>query len=265
MRIRPLAVVSDLHCNSYVGLYPPDVELKLEMGGMYVQNKYQAWLWVNFLDFCKAVPNDAVVEINGDVFQGIKPFRDSALITVSATDQLRIAQRVIKPLLARASRIYVVRGTDFHDGVIGADIEMFAEAIGAEQDADTGQYSRWELTHRHGKTLFHFTHHVSSAPVYPSTPMARAMKEAKEAFVDDDLPIPDVMIRSHIHTYRKFIDRNRWFIITPAWQLQTGYSYKVAPRKLPSIGGLIFDVNGEQVTWREKLYPLPKPQITTSR
>ena len=240
------------------------MKLILEDGGTYGANKFQRWLDSCWLDFCKQVPNGATVEINGDVFQGIHAHRDTALVTASYKDQLRIAKAVVKPLIARASRIYVVRGTDYHDGAVGANIEDFAEAIGAEKNTDTGQYSSWELYLRRDNLLFYFTHHISIAPVYPSTPMARLMREAKESFVDHGLPIPDVQVYSHTHQHRKFPDGDRWLFVTPAWQLANGYAHKVAPRRLPTIGGMIFETAGG-LSFKAKLYKIPPPRIVVEK
>ena len=55
---------------------------------------------------------------------------------------------------------------------------------------------------------------------------------------------PDIMIRSHVHTYA---DTGRMFwpkqgVVTPAWQLKTAFTHRVT--RLPSreVGGVVFEI-----------------------
>lgn len=261
-RTAHIVVVSDLHVNSTVGLYPPN--LILEDGGEYRQNRLQQWLWKNWLAFCKAAPRDAIVVINGDAVQGIHPSRDSQIVTTSAKDQARAAVAVLEPLIANAKAIYVTRGTEYHDATGGADIEAISKDIGAAMNPSTGQYSRWELWLNVGGVLFNFAHHISVAPTYPATPLAKEIIRAKLNQVDCGYPIPDVIVRSHVHQYKAFPDGERWVITTPAWQLKTAYIYKKNPLAVPDIGGLVFHIENKRATWQAHRYKLPLPQIVTS-
>ena len=49
-----IAVVSDLHCGSTVGLHPPE-ETPLDDGGAYTPSKAQGWLWSHWLAYWKRV------------------------------------------------------------------------------------------------------------------------------------------------------------------------------------------------------------------
>lgn len=249
-----IVVVSDLHAGSTVGLCPPEFEL--EDGGIYKANKFQGWLWNNWIDFCAHIPNGAIVVINGDWTQGVNQ-KDIQIVTASIKDMRRIGVAVVQPLIERASQIYVIRGTEFHGGIGEQDTEAMAEMINAERELSTGQFSRWELWLKHG-LLFHFAHHiaVSGSPIA----LANELRLAKLNSVDHGTPIPDVIVRSHVHAFNKYSDGKRWVYTTPAWQLRTAYIMKKRPLAVACVGGLIFDVNGE-LGCQELIYPLPQPKI----
>ncbi len=253
-----LIVVSDLHVNSTVGLCPPDMELP--DGGAYQPNKFQQWLWGNWLHFCKwtaRFPNRAVL-LNGDVVQGIHTRRDAQIITTSKTLMRRAAIQVVEPLLDGAGEIFFNIGTEFHDDLGGDDIEEIAKNFDVKPDGETGRYARWVLWLSIQGKLIHATHHISVAGVYPTTPPARAWKLAKELHVDGGLPLPDVMIRSHVHRFGIYPDSNgRILYTTPAWQLKNAYIWKRNPLAIPSIGGMALWVEDGEIKCLTQRYPVP--------
>ena len=55
---------------------------------------------------------------------------------------------------------------------------------------------------------------------------------------------PDVMIRSHVHTYA---DTGRMFwpkqaVVTPAWQLKTAFTHRVTRLPAREVGGVVFEI-----------------------
>lgn len=254
-----ICIASDLHVNSLVGLWPPSFQL--EDGGEYKPNRFQDWLWRNWLDSIKKIPKGVIVVLNGDIVEGIHANRDTSVVTASAKDMRRAAVAVLEPLAARASKLYVVRGTDYHGGVTEGDTETVAEALDAVKDKDTGQYSTWELWLEHEGKVFNFAHSISVAPVYPMTPMARVMMDAKISAVDCGWPMPDCIVRSHRHQHKQYPDGRRWVLVTPGWQLKTAYIWKKKPDSLPSIGSLVIRIERDEIRPDFVLYPLPKPVV----
>src|SRR4030065_1111786 len=116
-----LAVVSDTHINSPVGLSVPTCNL--DDGGTYHASKAQRWLWHNWLDFWNCVmelctQHDAKVwtVFNGDLIEGDGKNRSTQLITHNDTTAQRVALDVIEPALKGSERTFVIPGTAGHAG-----------------------------------------------------------------------------------------------------------------------------------------------------
>lgn len=258
---KPLVVISDLHVNSTVGLLAPD--LRGTDGTEYPQNKFQIWLWKNWLEFWKQVPKGSPVVINGDVVQGIHSDRDGQIVTTSKVTQHKAALGVLKPVIEKASKIYIIRGTGFHAGTSGNDEEAIALSVKAVPNPDTGEYSRWFLYLEYNKTVTYFAHHTSYTSVYPMTGLTRESARARETNIDGR--IPDMLVFSHIHKHHLYVDKKPHVVTTPSWQLKTEYIYKRNPQALPEIGGLLLWQDKGQTRVESKLFNLPKPVVETLR
>ena len=139
---RRILVVSDLHVGSTVGLWPG--RHRIEGGGTYEANKFQRWLYRCWRDLIDSVDDSPILVINGDIIQGLN-HRDGQLISSNISDQTAAAQTLLQPLVAKCSRLLVIRGTEWHEGKASEDVELLAKSLGAEADPDAGQYTRWEL------------------------------------------------------------------------------------------------------------------------
>lgn len=268
-------LLGDMHVNHAFGLMPPRVTL--DTGIEVHANRYQLWLWNNYIDFCKRLDRYAVdgILLNGDLPHGINPTRDVEVVSINEADQIRFAEQVLQPLLykfevvngemifgaPRTALVYSVRGTGFHSGRGGAREELIAQRIGAVADED-GIRSKFEWWIDWRGKLIHATHHTSTASVYPLTPLVRQHNAARVRAQGGWL-MPDVVVRSHIHKTHKYeANDGRIILTTPAWQLATEFSHKVAPGDLPDIGGLILWLDDEdQVQVKRVLYPLQNPKI----
>src|SRR3990170_2975099 len=150
-----LAVVSDTHINSSVGLSP--LSVNLDDGGTYHASKGQRWLWHNWLDFWQSVgecvtkhtqgkdkPNVWTV-FNGDLVEGDGKNRSHQLITHNDTTAMRIALDAIQPALEASERVFVIRGTAAHVGLSASLEEKIAIDIEAVKCKETDTYSWWTL------------------------------------------------------------------------------------------------------------------------
>lgn len=264
-----VAVVGDLHAGSTVGLMPPS--FRLDAGQTVTPSKQQKWLWTCWLEYCKWLNEfelDALV-INGDLPNGINP-RDAQNLSANESDQINFVLEVLDPLLYQHSKrrfraVYVTRGTGFHAGGAGSREETIAREIGAVQD-ENGAHSRYvnRLDWR-GQRLF-FTHHINRSSVYPLTPLQRAQNEWRIRCQRRGSRMPDVDIRSHVHTSHWIQSAdNKWTATAPAWQLMTDFSHKVAPAAEEDFvtGGFAICLENEQVNLKRRLYPLPNPIALT--
>jgi hypothetical protein len=263
-KVPAIAVVGDLHAGSTVGLLS-DVSTTDE-GALLGQSPFQKWLWACWLEYCEWLNNfelDALI-LNGDLVQGVNG-RDAQLATVNESVMQDLCVDVLKPLLytkgkLRARNIYITRGTGFHSGGAGSREETIGKLIGAMKDSQ-GRYSRYAnwLSWR-GKVI-HATHHISFAAIYPLTPLYRAQREMRER-AQRGFPMPDVDVRSHVHTSHMYeATDNRWIVTVPAWQGMTDYAHKVAPASVPTIGGLVLCLENERVEVKRKLFNSSSPVL----
>ena len=257
-------VLSDLHVGSTVGLWPG--RHQIEGGGVYEANEAQQWLGACWADCCERVRKlrpKPVVVLNGDAIQGVN-YRDGQIIGATVGAQVRAAKTLLEPIADAARKLYVVRGTEWHDGKAAEDLETLARELGAEPDPASGQASRWELYLGPDEgPVMHFAHHVgmSSVPWYEATvPLRDTLLQLSELwrFYGARAPNMRMAVRSHRHRYIH-VDAppDIQVVVTPSWQLKTAFSHKKASSMLPQIGWVLVQWDGEELIVRPRIYPLP--------
>ncbi len=239
-----VAVVSDLHVGSTVGLCSPD-GIALEDGGRYMPNDLQLWIWAQWLDYWKEVKawagkSKIIVVVNGEFIEG-NHHGTTQIASPSPEAMTSAAIEVFRTPYNLAHQLYVLKGTAAHVRAGGADDEIVARELGAVRDAQSGKTARYHLTLDVWNTRFDFNHHIGGS--------ARAWTRGNNirAEVVDSLAggsPPQVVIRSHVHNYT---DTGRTFqnivgIVTPAWQLLTEHGHKVVRKPNAAVGGVIFEV-----------------------
>ena len=246
-----LAVVSDTHINSTVGLSVP--MCNLDDGGTYHASKAQRWLWHNWLDFWETVtdcvtkhtkgkdkPNVWTV-FNGDLIEGDGKNRSHQLVTHNDTTAMRVALDTIEPALKISSRTFVIRGTAAHVGLSANLEEKIAIDIGAERCKDTDAYSWWKLLLDCEEVLFDITHHgnVGRLPWTKPNPLNALAVRLILSYTNQRLP--QVALRSHRHLYAETGSNYPIRVIAlPAWQLATEYTHRLAIVEPADVGGLVF-------------------------
>jgi hypothetical protein len=262
-----IVVISDLHVGSTVGLWPG--RHRLEGGGVYESNVYQKWLyecWQMALDEITKIRPKPIVVLNGDELQGVN-MRDGQLVTNKIDIQVDAALTLLEPLRKAASRLYVIRGTEWHVGKSAEHVEHLARQLGAVRDPATDQWSWWELYLDVGGPVIHFAHHVgvSSVPWYEATvPLRDTLMLLAEVwrFFGQSGPNVRATVRSHRHRYIH-VDAppDIHAIVTPAWQLKTAFSYKRATAMLPQIGYVILEWDGVDLLIRKRIFQLPPQHV----
>lgn len=270
-----LIVISDLHCGCKLGLCPPE-GVPLDDGGRYMPSRLQLIVWEWWKEFwgewvprvCHNEPFDLV--INGDGLEGVH-HGSTTQVSHNLGDQARVAKLVLEPVIARARKLYWVRGTEAHVGPSGVDEERLAKELGATPNAD-GQFARWELWKRVGNAqgpLCHIMHHIGSSgsASYESTaPQAELIAEFAEAGQNREEP-PDYVIRSHRHRYIKVENPSARFeaaaIVTPGWQLKTPFSFKIRGGRVspPQFGGILIRQGDEEFYSRHIRWTIERPAV----
>jgi len=233
-----------------MGLCPP-CGAKVDDGGVYLPSRLQRVTWEWWLEFWnKWVPAATNREPfylvhNGDVIEGVH-HGATTQISHNIKDQRNLAVKVLTPKVQRAVKYYSVRGTPAHVGESSTEEEQVAEELGAVPDKD-GKHSRYELWLKLGPHLIHFLHHVgttSSSAHESSAVNAELAAEFVEASRWSE-KAPSVIVRSHRHRAIEIRlpteDGFATATVSPAWQLKTPFSWKVAGARLapPQIGGLV--------------------------
>jgi hypothetical protein len=264
-----LICVSDLHCGSTVGLYPPG--FKLEEGGEVKLNKVQAQLWdwwrVFWDEFlpplCKG--RQRVIVCNGDAVEGDR--NPVGLTAPNMADQRKMAVALLSTEIKKQDMAYLIRGTEAHVGGSGGHEESIAEALDLPLDPLTQQYSIYHFWKKVNGVLFSIAHHigVSQSPVSEATALTtelvKAMKEAGRWGGE----MPDVLVRSHRHMAAGVILPGKGGLhecfVTPGWQAKTPFLWRIDRMTLPQIGGVVYLVDADGTrSRREFVRILPQPK-----
>ena len=270
--IRNLVVISDLHSGCRLALCPPE-GVKLDDGGTYHPSRMQKILWKWWTEFWDTwVPQMTHGEPfdvlhNGDALDGVH-HGSTTQISHNLQDQCAIAEELLRPVVAKARRFFMIRGTEAHGGASAVEEERLARLLGAKPGED-GQCARYELWIHVGDGLVHALHHIGttgSAQYESSALMAELAAEYAEAGRHRERP-PDVVVRSHRHRQCEVRVPTRIgygiVFVTPAWQLKTPLAYRIAGARVstPQIGGSLIRQGDEELHTRHRVWLISRPRI----
>ena len=240
--MKKIAVISDPHCGSTAGLCPR--KHSFIEGGVYVPNKGQLWLlrcWEKSIRWLlkKVAGEQWGLVLNGDMVEG-RHHGTVQLITSDFQEHLMIAQEMLMPVVEKADRVWLVRGTECHAKTVES---VLGNYLGAERDPVTGDSCFEQLQLRVNGVLTHFKHHVSVAlrPWSKGGPAMRAFRIEQARACDLGHETPRVIVRSHAHEYDYWEGAPGCCLITPAWQLMTRFARKVTQASLASPGLCLLD------------------------
>jgi hypothetical protein len=276
--VNNLIVVSDLHMICRLGLCPPD-GVDLDDGGRYLPSRLQKIVWGWWEEFWgEWVPmvtrgEPYAVCVNGDAVDGGAHHNNTTHISDNHEDQKRLALKVLRPVAARATHYYHIRGTEAHAGTSGVDEESLARELGAIPDED-GKYAPWNLRMRLGGpegALVDLTHHigVAGSTAYESSALTRELSEAYVEASRWGEPPPDVVGRSHRHRNSEVrIQTAHGFatvFTTAGWQLKTPLCHRVAGARQaePQIGGSLIRHGDHDNYTRHFIKHLARPRVVT--
>lgn len=186
-------VGSDLHCGHIVGLAPNEYNLG--------EDKFSAVrreLWAVFLDWLKKYGPYDNIFLLGDLIDG-SGIRSggSELITTDRLQQVEIAVRCIESIpLKKGGKRFIVRGTPYHVGECEEFEDVIADKLAQCRVEDHGYFDI-------DGCMLDMKHHVgsSSIPHGRSTPVKRDYMWSTQWAIEHGFPIPNVLIRGHVHYY----------------------------------------------------------------
>lgn len=262
-----IAAISDLHCGSHVGLFPPDFVDRA--GNPIAQNVVQAWLWECWKHYCQRAwltPVRAVV-VNGDVVDGKQGKSGGLGAMPDLADQRRAAVTCLEYLLSgfqERPALFFVRGTPYHVGNDGDDEESIAEAMhGEEYEGEgIGYRARAVLNLKVGEVLCHFSHHVAYSSINAATPLGREIQRAKKR-AQFGAPLPDLLIRSHVHQHAIASIDGIQAVSLPCWQMPGSHIYKNNAHPVVDIGGAIIWIEPDAKEVRIECRPYPLPALAS--
>jgi len=268
-------IISDLHCGSAIGLLPPEVPLPQPMPGFVFnnkngdpeleasmfcsslrQNRGQEYLWRCWQDMISQLPPtlDFIV-VNGDMIQGPAKMNGEAYetITTRPSFQCLIAREALRPLRERTNMFYMIRGTEWHVGSYGENCQVLAESLQATQFPEGERLGEMLFLDIDG-VILDIAHDISYFMVYRNTALEREINFSR---VDQCLleGAPDLIIRSHTHTYGTV--QNRWAtaVTTPGWQFSLRFARKksAARGRMTDIGAILVTIE----PWQKKRGEIP--------
>jgi hypothetical protein len=249
-----IAVAGDLHAGSTVALCPPEVPL--DDGGFYHPSKAQSWLWQCWLAYWQEVEREAAEAdrfyqiFNGDMLDG-DHHNTSQIISRNPADwSYLLGEALAVPLALRPDKLFVVRGTEVHNGKSNSGEEGLAkrwrlDGLPIVGDPETGTASWWHLraeidgvrldVAHHGRTGHREHTRTNAANLHAHDILLAHVKQG-------DTP-PDLCLRAHYHRFNDSYDACPVRVITNgAWQLKTGFVHRIAADTLADIGGMIITI-----------------------
>jgi len=265
-----VAVTSDHHTNSTVGLCPPNFEL--DDGGTYTATRTQRWLWDCWGMFWREVEQlktdtgyRLLSVFNGDIAEGDMKSRSHQLVTRNKSTILRLTRDVLERPIAISDWALFLRGTSAHVGK-GAWLE---EEIAQDCDIairNEAAASWWSWRGMVGKLPLDFQHHsrLGSDPWTLVNPLGKLAVRVELDCLRTNTPLP-LVVRSHRHQFADTHDNYPVRCITTgAWQAVAEYLYKSDFTPRPDIGGVIITIHDDN-TWTltKKRYPMRTPKLNT--
>ena len=189
---------------------------------------------------------------NGDIADKDR-HRGVQVVTRNEATITKLTLAALDPALPVCDSLFFTRGTPAHTGKSSYLEEWLAEDLEAVQDDETGNHSWWELPIDVNGVYFHIAHHRRTTRL-PWTMGGAANRLAAHLvyeYAKCNERRPDVVIRSHGHTVdESSITHPIKVIFTPAWQLRTEFTRRIALESLSDIGGLVFICRDNGYTWQ---------------
>ena len=259
-----LAITSDWHVNSSVGLCPP--QLVKDDGPIITPSKSQQWLWGRWRQFWQdaaamsahyKAPVTAL--INGDWGDLNKHSKAQLFEYENYSVIVKWMVEAAAPMREVAEAVYVVRGTEAHTGGAGWLEEEAAGKIGATKDAATGLSSFWTFARQFEDVRVFATHHPGTNSTVPWTIGAAANRAAVKTEIAFGASPPHLAFFGHVHHGEDSSDNHKVrAIFTPPWWLANAFTYRIGQGwGTQEIGGILVLIDGARLRVFKRYTPLP--------
>jgi hypothetical protein len=271
--MKRILCVDSIHPGSDYGMLPPN--FVDSAGNPHPQNAGQKYMWDCWLDMMAWAGQVDALVVLGDVVEG-KQFKShgSELRLTRVIDQEEAAIQVLGTLIkgTRPKRVWLVKGTPYHDGELGCSVENVAKSLRAEkyEGLGTGTYAKEVMDLDVEGVVFDFSHGISvSGGLYRAVAIDREALWSAISGKTGKAPKADVIVRGHAHYFVHIEHVSKHAVILPAWQLQTSYMRKNSRyRMIPDLGAVLFTVDGtakakgeDPCVLHKRIYDLPPQRI----
>jgi len=252
-----LAISTDEHSGSKLGLCPPEIELY--DGGTYLASKAQRWIWQCHQGYWDGIAKrkkkhkceTGVVHLgdHGD----LNKHGSYQYISMNQQDVKNIALRNFEKESKVADWKVFLKGTAAHGGKSGWFEDWIAEDLDAIPDPETGEHSWIYCRMQIEGLLCEFYHHPGTVGRLFHTEQSALDRMSAEIFSrchDSGEPVPDLVFYGHVHYYGQSSPSKKPHVVyCPGWQLSTDFVHRIGRGYYsPRIGGLIVTVNGKDYT-----------------
>jgi len=246
MSTKSLFVISDTHVGLGSAVFPPDFKIHLARpdedvtANLSVGQAYLYECWEYQLDRLPKVID--VFLINGDALQGHRPPWATKMTAPNLEDQRDAALELFKPIARRARNVLVTKGTSYHSLEVGDYEYQLAKALGAKYS----DHFDFKLA---GKTI-NACHGHSAFLMYRSQFLERESHASRLAFSSEQVPLSDLIIRSHGHFFTVYTSDKVTALMTPCWQLPTEYHAVRAAsyyKTQETLGSILLEVTDEEM------------------
>lgn len=240
--MKKIAIVSDMHCGSIVGLTPP------EWSADQIHEKHahvRKECWEFYVDNANELGPFDIVLANGDLIEG-KGLRSEGVevMVPDRTEQAKMATRCLTQIMAPDTKLIMTYGTDYHTGA-GEDFErIVADTLEAESIGAVAHFEAEGIT-------FEAKHHIGMSQVPHTRHTAVARDRLWNVLWSErgQMPRAQVLIRSHVHYYQYAGGPDWVAMTTPALQ---GFGTRYGARRMSGLvdfGFIVFTVDNGRFSW----------------
>lgn len=246
--------ISDMHTGHRVALWPQ--EHITEQGQSIKASRAQLQLLEYWEDFWTHEAKDAeYVLLEGDMCEGKNPRGNAKdLMTPDLHEQIAANLALTEPKV-KDRKIRGVVGSCYHSSDDMELDKLITEKLGGKSK---GVIANLKL--KQSKKIINFSHVVSEAVLYRPMAVDRDSLRIDAAKGQGKLDFHiDIYVRAHWHWFYTGQTENRTVILNPAWKLWAPIRKKIAKNwatYLPSIGGTVIEIDGDNVIVYKRTYPL---------
>jgi len=249
-------VISDTHCGSDRGVFPPSISLPPlmadELNRVVKYTNGQKKMFDHLMYCAKCIKKNykgyqKIIIHNGDAIEGIH-HRTIQLSAPMASDHALIHQQVMETFLHEAGfsikngdELYYGSGTETHTGFSEYGIAKYFEPYGAK-------YFDELKINQYGNNIW-FVHQwrASGDGVNEGNPVMAGLKSMYFNSLKEGWKMPELVVGSHYHKATLGSYSQNWKtylgMITPSFQMKTRFGLKVSAFQRNDIGISVFETS----------------------